>query len=148
MPFVESTYRRYSHLNTDHHAEIEPLMHRNSGYALAIGAPDCISDGWAGAAQLLEGHFSLSFDFENTLGLESLRRKLATLYVLAAVEMGFMPLVPLNRHPDAGHVIFYRSSSYEAVAGKLAKYSAVLDGDSGMQQITSFLSGGGGLAYL
>lgn len=148
MPFVESTYRCYSHLNADHYPEIEPLLHRNSGYALGIQVSGGRSDGWAGAAQLLEGHFSLAFDFENSPDLEALRRKLVTLYVSAAIEMGFMPLVPLNRHPAAGHVLFCHNSSYDAVAEKLGQNSSVLDGDSGMQQIANFLDGGGGLAYL
>lgn len=148
LPFVESTYLRHPRFKADDHGEIEPLPRRTSGYALGIGAADCPSERWTGAAQLLEGHFSLSFDFENTVEMESLRRKLVALYVSTAIEMDLMPLIPLNRHPAGGHVLFCRSSSYSTAAEALAEHSAVREGDSATQELTTFLDSGGGLAYL
>ncbi|MFF8478611.1 hypothetical protein [Streptomyces sp. NPDC015414] len=148
LPFVKSTYLRHPRFQAEDHGDIEPLPRRNSGYALGIGAAECPSERWTGAAQLLEGHFSLAFDFENTVEMESLRRKLVALYVSTAIEMDLMPLIPLNRHPAGGHVLFCRSSSYSTAAEALAEHSAVREGDSATQELITFLDSGGGLAYL
>ncbi|MHB9857555.1 hypothetical protein [Streptomyces sp. YIM S03343] len=148
MPFVESLYGRYLNFGSDCHEEIEPLLRRTSGYAIGIGYSDTASESWVGAAQLMESHFSLSFDFENTIELESLRSRLVALYVSVAVEMDIMPVIPLNRHPTAGHVIFCRANAYRSVAERLAEPFTMLDGDAGLPKLTAFLGGGGGLAYL
>ncbi|MFF7240286.1 hypothetical protein [Streptomyces collinus] len=148
LPFVESTYLRHPRFEAEDHGDIEPLPRRNSGYALAIGAADCPSERWTGAAQLLEGHFSHAFDYENTVEMESVRRKLVALYVSTALEMDLMPLIPLNRHPAGGHVLFCRSSSYSTAAEALAEHAPVREGDSATQELATFLDGGGDLAYL
>ncbi|MFB7779670.1 hypothetical protein [Streptomyces bauhiniae] len=151
LPFVESLYSSYPSFDEEARDSVEALLRRNSGYALGIASPDGRPEQWVGAAQLLESHFSLSFDFENTIELESLRRRLVALYVSAAIVMGFMPIVPLNQHAVSGHVIFCASNSYEWVAGRLAVGDAlpsVQEGRSSEREIFDLVAEGCDLAYL
>lgn len=148
MPFMESTYRRYRDVGTAAYSAVEPLLRKKSGYAFGIGPSELATDAWTGSAQLLESHFSLAFDFENTITLESQRRKLLSLYLEVSVGMGIMPFIPLNRHPLAGTVIFCSSSSYQAVADRLATISTILEGESGAREIARLADAGGGMSYL
>ncbi|MEU0397924.1 hypothetical protein ABZ208_35255 [Streptomyces sp. NPDC006208] len=148
MPFMESVYRRYPECGDVEYSAVEPLMRKRSGYAFGIGPSTLAAEAWTCSAQLLESHFSLAFDVENSVALEAQRRKLVSLYLEVAVGMGIMPLVPLNRHPLAGTVIFCSSASYHAVADRLTTLAVILEGESGAREIARLAEAGGGMAYL
>ncbi|MBV1948059.1 hypothetical protein [Streptomyces sp. BV129] len=151
LPFLDSSFSSYLDFGSEAQETVEPFLRRSSGYALAIGSSDAGPERWAGAAQLMEGHFSLARDFENTPELESLRRKSVALYISAAIVMGFMSIVPLNRHPVSGHVIFCPAESYDRVARALAAGEhrfSVRDAELREREIDKFFADGGDLAYL
>ncbi|MFF9395568.1 hypothetical protein [Streptomyces griseoluteus] len=151
MSFVESSYSSYLDFGSEAQEALKPFLSRNSGYALGIGSSGADPERWTGAAQLMEDHFSLAYDFENTVELEAVRRKSVALYVSAAIVMGFMPIIPLNRHPLSGHVIFCPAESYDRVAGELAvgdRHFSTTEAESSEREIVGFFAEGGDLAYL
>lgn len=149
LPFMESTYRRYSHFDAADYPNLDRELHRGSGYALGIGPKDLPSDAWTVSAQTLETHFSWSFDIENTPAQEILRGKLLSTYVEAAVDKGIWPLVPLNRDPCAGIVFFCARVAYSAIANKLATIatSPLLEYEQANQEISRLRKANGGMNY-
>ncbi|MBT2493148.1 hypothetical protein J7E96_32520 [Streptomyces sp. ISL-96] len=148
LSFRESEYRAFDSSDGCIPEFVKPLLHRTSGFAFALGEEGFSDEAWMGAVQPLESHFALAFDFENSPLLERGRRRLVGVYLRLAVEMGMLPVIPLDRHPDAGMVLFCAQDCYDDITGKLATHFDLLHGDAGSERIIRLLNQGGGLAYL
>ncbi|MFG2756995.1 hypothetical protein [Streptomyces wuyuanensis] len=149
MPFRISTFSAYSAVDPGVYREIEPLLHRYSGYALGLGhETEGSAASWLEAVKAMEEHFALSFDYPNTPEFEDRRSRLTAAYVETAISSGIMPLIPLNRHPFAGLVLFCPSDEYESVTATLAEHAPVVEGAAGTEALQRLADAGGGLSYL
>ncbi|MFF9427480.1 hypothetical protein [Streptomyces sp. NPDC014746] len=148
LPRFESRYRVFPNTEPAVREVIGSLGTRSSGFACAVGDREEPRDSWIQSAQIMESHFSLSRDFKNSMDLESRRRRIASLYVRFAVEAGFFPVIPLNKHPHGGLVLFCPAESYPDVFRRMASGVTTLEGSDATQRINDFLGQGGDLAYL
>ncbi|MEV6107978.1 hypothetical protein AB0M28_25225 [Streptomyces sp. NPDC051940] len=145
-PVVHSVFRRIPLPAVSAPELVRPFLRRSSGFALAFGPGDH-AEAWPLAAQLMEDHFSLSLDVVNSASLEAVRRRLTALYVELAVDLGLTPVIPLNRHPYAGVVLFTRPGSYDALTERLAPLGTFVQGTEGSALLERMTGRGGDMAY-
>ncbi|MFH9723586.1 hypothetical protein ACH4M4_11515 [Streptomyces sp. NPDC017254] len=148
LPRFESRYQVFPNTEPAVRDVIGELGARSSGFACAVGDREAPRNSWTQSAQIMETHFSLSRDFKNSMGLESRRRRIASLYVRFSVEAGLFPVIPLNRHPHAGLVLFCPAESYPESFRRMARGVTALEGGEATKRIHDFLGQGGDLAYL
>ncbi|MGI5481733.1 hypothetical protein [Streptomyces lavendofoliae] len=120
---------------------------RSTGFALAIGESRH-ADTWIASAQVMESHFSLARDFPNSITLESFRRKIVTLYIEFTITSGLFPLIPLNRHPEGGFVLFCPASKYDDVVADMTQGRGITEGIEARRRIMRFTELGGDLSYV
>ncbi|MEU2116738.1 hypothetical protein ABZ567_14045 [Streptomyces sp. NPDC016459] len=148
LPRFESKYQVFPNTEPAVRDVIGNLGTRSSGFACAVGDREEPRGSWIQSVQIMETHFSLSRDFKNSIDLESRRRRIASLYVRFSVEAGFFPVIPLNRHPHAGLVLFCPAESYPDAFRSMARGVTALEGSKATTWINDFLGQGGDLAYL
>lgn len=148
LPRFESKYQVFPNTEPVVRDVIGDLGARSSGFACAVGDSEEPRDSWVQSAQIMETHFSLSRDFKNSVDLESRRRRIASLYVMFSIEAGFYPVIPLNKHPHAGLVLFCPAERYPEIFRRMARGVTALEGSKATTQIKDFLGQGGDLAYL
>ncbi|MCX2179266.1 hypothetical protein KV205_01800 [Streptomyces sp. SKN60] len=148
FPHIESTFSRRETSQNTARDFISGLSARGSGYAVALGFSSAQSTDWLQASVAMESHFSLHRDFDNTLESESIRRGIVSLYVRSSVALGFLPLIPLNKHPEAGFTIFCHPDQYDEILTNLADACEKLEGDAAVERISRFIGLAGDLAYL
>ncbi|MFI6419408.1 hypothetical protein ACIBG6_18700 [Streptomyces sp. NPDC050842] len=64
------------------------------------------------------------------------------------MELGFLPTIPLNRHPDSGFVLFCATGALTEVVDWLTGVCDSLDGDAAPERVSRFIDRGGDLVYL
>ncbi|MFJ5709107.1 hypothetical protein [Streptomyces sp. NPDC093105] len=152
LPWVESRYQSFSNSESAVRELSGALAVRSSGFAYAVGdsrgRDEDLKDAWIQAAQIMESHFSLSRDFENSPLLESRRRRITNLYVTFCVEVGIFPLIPLNKHPNAGFVLFCPTVDFPDVFRRMTEGARHFEGGAATTRIREFIDHGGDLAYL
>ncbi|MFD0143520.1 MULTISPECIES: hypothetical protein [unclassified Streptomyces] len=148
LPRYESKYEAIPNTSREVRAFVSGLTTRSSGSACAAGGNHQESDSWVQAALLMETHFSLSRDFKNTIDLEGRRRIVTSLYLRSCIEAGLLPVIPLNKHPYAGFVIFCPTESYSDVLRDIGRESRIFEGSEAESLIIRFLGQGGDLGYL
>ncbi|MFH8625744.1 hypothetical protein ACH4A8_28310 [Streptomyces vietnamensis] len=148
LPRFESKYQVFDNTEPAVRRFIGDLTARSSGFAFALGSRDESNDSWLRSAQIMENHFALSRDFKNSIDLESQRRKIASLYVSFSIKAGFLPIIPLNKHPYAGFTLFCPTENYPDIFRNMSRGTTALEGGEATAQITKFLGQGGDLAYL
>ncbi|MER5306853.1 hypothetical protein ABT034_03500 [Streptomyces sp. NPDC002773] len=148
LPYFESTFERAKNSKETVGEFIENLSVRGTGFAFALGHEAADPGEWLQASSLMESHFSLYRDFNNSPTLESIRRGITSLYVRQSVALGFLPVIPLNKHPDAGFVLFCATDTRTEIVDWLTEACDVLEGDAALERVSRFLDLGGDLAYL
>lgn len=148
FPYFESTFERAKNSQPTVGEFIGNLSVRGAGFAFALGNEEVSSEEWLQVSSQMESHFSLYRDFNNTPELESIRRGIASLYVRHSVTLGFLPVIPVNKHPDAGFVLFCATEARTEVVDWLTGACDVLEDDAALERIGRFLDLGGDLAYL
>ncbi|WP_406289427.1 hypothetical protein [Embleya sp. NBC_00896] len=120
---------------------------RSSGIAAALAVPEYSKpDLWPLAAGLMESHYRLSFDVENTRTLEQARAEIVGAYVNLVVEFGMAPIVSLNGHPYSGFAVFGEARVLDAVAeGLTAGAATEFDGNANIRRAFAL---GGAFAYV
>ncbi|MEU7021309.1 hypothetical protein ABZ990_11725 [Streptomyces sp. NPDC046203] len=148
LPYMESTFAREPLLPETAGRFISSLSARSSGFALAIGSRRTESSSWLQASAIMESHFSLHRDFSNSEELEGIRRDIVSTYVQACTTMDLLPVIPLNKHPDAGFAVFCPSRQYSSILTRISHACDVLGGKSAQDRISQFIGYGGDLSYL
>ncbi|MEU9293664.1 hypothetical protein [Streptomyces sp. NPDC048266] len=148
LPYFESNFERAKNSAATIGEFIDNLSARGTGFAFALGHEGVDSEKWLQVSSQMESHFSLYRDFNNTPTLESIRRGITSLYVRHSVAMGFLPVIPLNKHPDSGFVLFCAADARSEVVDWLTGVCGVLEGDAALERIGQFLDHGGDLTYL
>lgn len=148
FPYMESACDRRRISSETGRNFITGLSTRGSGFALALGSEETESSEWLKASVIMESHFSLHRDFGNTVELEEIRRRMVSLYVRSSTTVGLLPLIPLNKHPEAGFVLFCHSDQYSEILTTVSRTCHTLEGGPARERIIQFIDRGGDLAYL
>ncbi|MFF9913552.1 hypothetical protein [Streptomyces sp. NPDC013457] len=148
LPYYESTFRALPNTATAVGRYIDELKMRSSGFACAVGEGNETGDSWVRSSQIMEEHFSLSRDFKNSIDLEAQRRSVTSMYVSLSIQAGFCPVIPLNKHPNAGFTLFCPTRHYAETLQRMSTGARVLEGDAAEDQIRGFIEQGGDLAYI
>ncbi|MEV6754060.1 hypothetical protein [Streptomyces sp. NPDC051214] len=149
-PYLESRLDRHDdvvNVVDDLYERVRPLLRRSSGFAIGIASAEKPVGEWSTVTKVLESHFVLASESANSPQMEGFRRRLVSLYVEVALELGFMPVLPLDRNVRSGFVIFCDRSDLPDVLDSVAQPEGALSGRPGSDAIKQLIEAGGGLGY-